>query len=220
MAGGFLSELMDLLFPPKCTFCRKTLKNTQAGICADCEKNLPYTGNNSKQKGEFYSVCVSPLYYRGEARKAVMRFKFSGKTNYARPFGALLAESIRQNLAGRYDLISWVPLSDQRLKQRGYSQAALLAMAVALHLDDVAVDLLDKPKETPAQSTLKGGAQRKANVSGAYIVKEAEMVRGKRILLIDDIITTGATLSECARVLRSAGAKEVLCAALCRGEGT
>jgi predicted amidophosphoribosyltransferase len=161
MAIGFLSGIADLFFPQKCTFCRKGLKNSQSGICPECDKSLPYTGSGGRQKGEFYALCVSPLYYTDNARKAVMRFKFNGKTNYARTFGTLLAECIRQNLAGRYDLISWVPLSGRKLKKRGYAQAALLAMAAALALDDVAVDLLDKPKDTPSQSTLKGGAQEK-----------------------------------------------------------
>ena len=216
MAFGLLSDIAGLFFPLKFTFCQKGIKNTEPGICPDCVKTLPYTGDKSKQKGDFYTLCVSPLYYSDKARKAVMRFKFNGKTNYARVFGALLAECIRQNLAGLYDLISWIPLSGKKLKKRGYAQSALLAMAAALALDDVAVDLLDKPKDTPAQSTLKGRSQRKANVSGAYTVKEIGMVKGKRILLIDDIITTGATLSECARVLLNAGASEIVCAALCR----
>lgn len=218
MANGFFSDLIDMFFPSKCTFCGRYLKMRENDICPKCKESLPYTENNARLKGEFFSICIAPLFYKDDVKKAVKRFKFNGKTHYARPFGVLLAESIRQNLAGKYDLITWVPLSRKKYKIRGYSQAEMLAMSAALELDDVAAEILEKIKDTPAQSSLKGSAQRKANASGAYVVKDADMVRDKKILIIDDIITTGATLSECARILLNAGAKEVMGAALCRGE--
>ncbi|NLL39370.1 MAG: ComF family protein [Clostridiales bacterium] len=216
--GGFFSELIDMFFPPRCTFCCRFLKEKNSQICSECEKTLPLTGEDNRLRGEFFSVCIAPLYYKDNVSKAVKRFKFSGKSHYARPFGDIMAEAVRQNLAGEYDLITWVPLSRKRYRKRGYSQAELLAMSVAFRLDEVAADVLEKTKDTPAQSSLKGRARRKANVSGTYGVKEKELVKNKRILIIDDIITTGATLSECARVLLNAGAKKVMCAVLCRVE--
>lgn len=216
--GGLFSDLIDMFFPSRCTFCCRFLKEKNTDICPECEKALPLTGENDRLRGEFFSVCVAPLYYKDNVSKAVKRFKFSGKTHYARPFGGIIAQAVRQNLEGEYDLITWVPLSRKRYRKRGYSQAELLAMSVALRLDNVAVDILEKTKDTPAQSSLKGRARRKANVSGTYAVKEKELVKNKRILVIDDIITTGATLSECARVLLNAGARKVACAVLCRGE--
>ena len=128
-----------------------------------------------------------------------------------------MAQCVQDHLAGRYDLITWVPLSRARLRQRGYDQAMLLASAAALELDDVAAETLCKVRDTEAQSGLgKNDASRRANVLSAYQVTDPALVEGRRVLLIDDIVTTGSTLSECARVLRTAGATDVVCAALAR----
>lgn len=213
---GFFTGLLDLLFPPRCTFCRKLLKNGKLGVCAGCAKNLPYTHGGGNQNGDFFTVCVAPLYYEGVVRDSILRFKFKEATAYAKVYGALMADCIGENLEGRYDLITWVPLSEGRLKNRGYDQAMLLAMAAALELDDVAVETLVKHTDVPAQSGVGSEEKRRANISGAYNVPDEELVAGKRILLIDDIVTTGSTLSECSRMLLQAGAKEVLCCALAR----
>jgi ComF family protein len=159
---------------------------------------------------------VSPLYYEGRVRESILRFKFNDATFYADIYGQLLSECVREHLAGTYDLITWVPLSEKRLKKRGYDQAMLLAMSTALKLDDVALELLKKQTDVPAQSSLDSAEQRKANINGVYTVADEELVRGRRILLIDDIITTGATISECAKTLRFFGASEVVCAAVAR----
>ena len=96
---------------------------------------------------------------------------------------------------------------------------ALLASAAALELGEVAVETLRKGRNTEAQSGLDDDAARRANVLGAYTAVDAELVEGKRVLLIDDVITTGATISECARILRTVGAGEVVCATLARARG-
>lgn len=211
---GIFSGLADLLFPPRCAFCRKFLKSGRNGMCPECEKSIPYAGSGCKRTGDFFTVCVSPLYYEDKVRDSILRFKFKEATAYVSVYGKLIADCISENLDGRYDLISWVPLSAARLKKRGYDQAMLLAMAAALELDGVAVETLVKHTDVPAQSTLGSEEKRKANISGAYRAADAELVSGKRILLIDDIVTTGSTLSECARILLDAGASEILCAAL------
>ncbi len=151
-------------------------------------------------------------------RKSILRYKFKGATGYADSYGKILADCNRQKLSGRYDLISWVPLSAKREKSRGYDQAMLLAYAVALELDDVAVETLRKHTDVLAQSSLVGVEKRRANVSGVYEVIDSELIAGRRVLLIDDVVTTGSTLSECARVLLMAGAEDVVCAALARAE--
>ena len=212
---GAFSSFLDILFPPRCVFCRRFLKSgARVQICGACMDSLPYTSGGGEKTGEFFSVCVAPLYYEGDVRESLIRFKFKDATGYAEEYGKLLADCIRENLAGRYDLISWVPLSRQRLKERGYDQAMLLALAAALELDDVAVSTLEKTLDAEKQSTMGSPEKRRANISGAYRAADPELVDGKRILLIDDIVTTGATLSECAKTLLAAGAKEVLCAAV------
>ena len=214
---SFLSTLLDLFFPPKCAFCRKVLDTGETGICKRCAKSVPRTQPQAvSDRGEVFTVCASPLYYADSVRDSIRRYKFKGQTGYAKIYGKLMAESIRENLSGRYDLITWVPLSRKRLKSRGYDQAMLLCMAAALELDDVAVSALEKYRDVPAQSGVGNAAQRKANISGCYRVPDAELVADKRVLLVDDILTTGSTLDECARMLLDAGAREVLCATLAR----
>jgi len=169
-----------------------------------------------RQDGEFYDFCISPLYYKDLVRKSILRFKFRGASSYAGTYGKLLADCIRDCPDASYDLISWVPLSSKRERSRGYDQAMLLALATALELDDVAVETLAKPHDVQAQSELGGRDERSANIFGAYAVTDAELIIGKRVLLIDDVVTTGSTLAECAKVLLSAGASKVVCAALAR----
>lgn len=210
------SGLLDLLFPPRCAFCRRILRPGEKGMCAKCAGSISRTNDGGAQTGEFFSVCVSPLYYEDTVRQSILRFKFKDLSTHADIYGALIADCIRDNLAGRYDIITWVPLSLQRRKKRGYDQAMLLAMSAALKLDDVAVELLIKHTDVPAQSGMGDESKRKANISGVYKAADEELVRGKRVLLIDDIITTGSTLSECAKTLRLAGAEEVLCCTLAR----
>lgn len=214
--GKIWNELLDLLFPPRCAFCRKPLKRGESGMCADCVKTLPYTARGGKQKGDFVELCVAPLYYEGTVRDALIRYKFNGATAYASLFGRLIAGCIGENLSGAYDLISWVPLSSRRLKDRGYDQAMLIAMAAALELSDVAVETLRKVADVAPQSGTGSPEKRRANISGAYETVDPELVAGKRVLLIDDIVTTGSTFSECARMLGLAGAESVVCAAVAR----
>ena len=218
MIMGILSAFLDLLFPPKCVFCSRVLGKTDEGWCDKCTESLPYADNHGRQNGEAFDFCVSPLYYTGVTRRSILRYKFGGASQYADVYGKLLAECIRECPDLKYNIISWVPLSSKRERKRGYDQAMLLAMATALELDDVAVETLKKPHDVQAQSELGNKNERSANISGAFAISDPEIVNGKRVLLIDDVVTTCSTLDECARVLLSAGASGVVCAALARGE--
>ena len=215
---GFISSILDLLFPPKCVFCGRILNKNDDGLCDKCIEALPFAENGGRQVGDVLDFCVSPLFYRGHVRKSILRFKFHGMSSYADVYGRLLAECIREHPDIKYDIISWVPLSSKRKRSRGYDQAMLLALATALELNDVAVETLSKPRDVQAQSELGGKEERSANISDAYKVTDPELIAGKCVLLIDDVVTTGSTLSECARELLSAGAARVVCAALARGE--
>jgi len=215
---GFFTTLLDLLFPPKCVFCGKVLGKTDDGWCDKCTESLPYADNYGMQSGDVFDFCVSPLYYTGVVRRSILRYKFRGASNYADVYSKFLAECILKSPDITYDIVSWVPLSDKRERSRGYDQAMLLAMATALELDDIAVETLKKPHDVRAQSELGDKVQRSANISGAFIASDTELINGKQILLIDDVVTTCSTLDECARVLLSAGAAGVVCAALARGD--
>ena len=141
-------------------------------------------------------------------------FKFHNHPEYAQAYGRELAKPVRLFLSGAYDCVTWMPVSAARRKERGYDQARLLAEALAGELNRPALLLLRKTRDNPPQSSLKGAAARRDNVAGAYLAPSA--VSGKRVLLVDDIFTTGATLEEGARVLGEAGAAQVVAAALCR----
>ena len=203
--SGPVGVLLDLLFPPKCVFCGRLLTSGERDFCARCQRELPWlAGPEAEQTGEFFTLCASPLAYRDQVRDSIRRYKFKGRQGYHKAYGRLVAQCVHDHLDGRWDLITWVPLSDQRRRERGYDQAFLLASAAALELGEVAVETLRKGRNTEAQSGLDD---------------DAELVEGKRVLLIDDVITTGATISECARILRTVGAGEVVCATLARARG-
>lgn len=213
---GALDRLRDLLFPPRCVFCRKILKDGL--LCPDCRDKLPRCGRVIT-RGEFFSKCCAPLFYTGSVRDALLRYKFNGRRGYAALFAQLMAESVGEELAGEYDIVTWVPVSARRLHERGYDQAELLARSLAAILGAPVERLLKKSRHTNANSSLSGRAARAANILGAYEAIDRETVRGKRVLLIDDIFTTGATMSECARILLMAGAEDVVCCTVaCAGE--
>lgn len=207
--------LLNLLFPPKCPFCERVLD--RPGICPACQRALPWTEEgDSLWELSGRLRCTAPLWYEGAAREGILRFKFQGAAGAADPLGGLIAQCAAERLSGEFDTVSWVPVSGRRLRQRGYDQAELLARSACLRWSTRPVRLLYKTKDTPAQSGLAGTAARRENAAGAYRAAGPESVRGRRILLVDDICTTGATLAECAGVLLSAGASEVVCAVAAR----
>lgn len=207
--------LLELLYPPKCPFCGRILRDSWDGMCPECEKSLPYV-KTAPQKGDFFASCASALYYEDDVRRALLRYKFGGCTGYAAVLGDMMAQCVRREYDGEYDLVTWVPLSRQRRFRRGYDQAQLLALEMSKRLGTGAAKTLKKLRNTRAQSATGSEEKRRANVAGAYVVPDRETVAGKRVLLADDIITTGATLSECARMLRMAGAAKVICVTAAR----
>ena len=208
---GWLNRLADLFFPPKCVFCRRLLREGETGFCRGCRQKLPWAADPVFH-GPFFDAGVAPLRYEAMARDSLLRYKFGGMYRYADVYGALLAVSIAAELEGPFDFVTWVPVSRKRKRRRGYDQAQLLAAAAAERLGLPLRAVLEKTIHTPPQSGLQEADQRRANVLGAY--RATEDLSGCRILLIDDVVTTGATLSECAGVLRQSGAADVSCAAL------
>ena len=161
----------------------------------------------------FTEAGAVSFYYEGALRESFLRFKFGGAAHYAAVYGAWMAHTIEDKLAGRFDTLTWVPVSRRRRRSRGYDQSELLCREIAKRLGLEPVRLLRKTRNPPAQSTMADPAGRRANVSGAYEPERAARLDGRRVLLIDDIVTTGATLAECSRVLRTAGASDVVYAA-------
>lgn len=201
------AKLLDWFFPRRCPFCGAV--NQSDLPCETCQKTLPWLADRAAHSQvEWIQDTVSALVYQGAVRHAVLTLKFGNKPARAKPLGLLAAQCAGDNLKGPFDLISWPPLSKKRLRKRGFDQAEQLALPVAAAYGRKPTRLFEK-EDRPAQSGISDPAQRRANVLGAYRLLHPEEVAGKRVLLVDDVVTTGATLSECARLLRTAGAKEV-----------
>ena len=210
----YVDMLLDLLFPRKCAFCRRLTQNG-ASVCPLCKEKLPYTGYSARQDFPHLDACYSPLYYTEAVRRSLLRYKFGGLRMYASVYGEFLAKCIDENHIS-CDSITWVPLSRMRLRKRGYDQARLLAENLAGRLSIPCVPTLRKIRNNPRQSATGNAEKRRRNVRGVYAALPEADVHGKTLLLVDDIVTTGATLSEAASVLQKAGAASVIGLTLAR----
>ena len=213
--GKLADGILDLLFEPRCAFCRKRLRPGESGMCSKCADTLPFRRPPLIEPCTFVDVMCAPLPYKDdEVREALLRYKFGGQDGVFAPVRAAHSRERPRVPYGQVRPHILGAAVREAARERGYDQAMLLALAAALELDDVAVETLRKNRNTAPQSGTESADERRANISGAYEVIDSELVRGKRILLIDDIITTGSTLSECARTLMLAGAEGVVCAAV------
>ena len=209
--------ILRLLFPPKCVLCGRLLQRQELDLCRDCREKAP-TVEACRDRHRFVTRWTALWYYEGHVRESLLRYKFSGCRSYAKSYGRLLAMRISRDLGDCFDLITWVPVSRQRKAKRGYDQVELLAKAVSRELNVPAVRLLRKIRHNRAQSAINGASARRANVLGIYRAVEPFPARGKRVLLLDDIITTGATVQECAKTLALSGVEAVYAAVVATGK--
>lgn len=167
-----------------------------------------------------FDRCRAYGPYEGVLRDAVHRFKYGGARDLGRPFGELMAWTVRRHQAyGTADLLVPIPLTEETFRRRGFNQAALLAGTVSRELGIPSCAVLAKVRKTSPQAGLSRAA-RLTNLSGSFAVVgeaekagevgEADKIRGCTVVVVDDVFTTGSTLSEAARVLREAGAARVL----------
>ena len=200
--------LLELLFPRKCVLCGRILGRHETDLCRKCRIEAPEFSGKRKEI-PFVEEWTAVWRYEEDVRHSLLRFKFYNARGNAEAYGRLLAmRLVREELAD-FDVMTWVPIGRLRRWERGYDQVELVAEVVGRELAVQPVKLLKKVRSNRRQSGLDSFEARKANVLGAYQAVSPEGVKGKRILLLDDILTTGATMSECARVLLTAGAKEV-----------
>lgn len=206
---NLIQIILNLIYPPKCPFCGRILEKTEEGLCARCQRSLPWTeGQNFSV--DFCDASLSPLKYESGVRQAVHRYKFRYGRVHSRYLGTLMAQCLSDRWSEPVDVIAWVPLSPKHRARRGYDQAELLARRVGELRCIPILSALEKIRDTETQSLIESPAQRRANVLGAYRVKESVDLAGKRVVLVDDVVTSGATLSECAACLRMAGAERVI----------
>lgn len=202
-----LSAALNLLYPPKCPFCGRVLERGEEGVCALCPEELPWRPEPKTVPG--CDVCLSPLWYQDGVREGVHRYKFDGGAGHAELFGALMARRLADGWEAAADLVTWVPLHPKRLARRGYDQAELLARRVGELYGIPCEGTLEKIRNTGEQSLLRDKEERFANVSRAYRALPGLDLTGKRMVLVDDVVTTGGTMAACAACLRGAGAETV-----------
>lgn len=210
--------LTALFFPSKCVLCRKLLREGENGLCKGCISHIP-ASSKGKIKVSFIARWTSLWYYKDNVRASLLRYKFHGQQSYAPVYTKFLTEKLRQEAMTDFDILTYIPVSPLRRWKRGFDQMELLCRYVARELDTQPVRTLRKTRHTRPQSGIRDPAHRRANVLGAFSVINPEAVRGKGILLLDDVLTSGATASECARVLLTAGASQVCLATLARTPG-
>ena len=194
--------------PPFCTICgvpfpSKAIENHP---CENCMRTKPH-----------FEAALAPYAYEGPALEAILKLKYGKKTFVADAVGPLLAEFVKTRFMppGPF-LIMPVPLHPRRLRERGFNQSLLLARQIAKKLKgDLDFLSLRRVKYTIPQTTLSRKGRRK-NVENAFLLKTPNRVAEKNILLVDDVMTTGNTLNECARVLTGGGANAVFCTTLAR----
>lgn len=209
-----VDKCLDLVYPPRCVFCDALLAEGEQYFCRSCGEQAPVAeGMDAVRLGTYVDRCVAPLYYEGIARESFLDYKFHEKTWRAGTYAALLEPYVKEAFPD-VDVVTWSPLSRRSQRDRGYDQSALIARALAKRLELPCTRLLDKVRHTGQQSRLSLPEERRANVQGAYAIRQGAAVRGRRILLVDDVITTGSTMEECGRVLRAAGAEAVHGAAI------
>lgn len=216
-----LTSVIDLLFPRKCPICGRRLKLENGTICMDCLSTLPHTryhswpGNPLEQR--FYGIvpierAASYFHYtpQSHAHKIIHELKYYGNALMGVEMGRCMATHCQIGDADFFegiDLIVAVPLSAKRTRQRGYNQSAMIAKGISEATGiPLGNDSLVRTVDNPSQTRLKDNMQRWENVKGIFAVnhQEAHRIEGRHILLVDDVSTTGATLSACATTIKEA----------------
>jgi len=227
----FLHAALDFLFPPLCHVCRSFIPDAgPLHICPDCrermpaivsplcvECGIPFTGAGEDHacgscitSRHHVDAARAALVYEGVGRDLIHSFKYRNKTHLRRPLALLTIEVLSGFVSFRApNLIVPVPLHPRRLRIRGFNQAILLAELFSSRWQ-IPLDRhnLRRCRWTEPQVNLSA-SDRRANVKGAFSIQNSGLIHGRRVLLVDDVLTTGSTVEECARVLKNSGASEV-----------
>ncbi len=207
-----LTGLVSVFFPQRCACCGRVIVPS-ALFCPECLAALPKTVYERSAVGGF--LCSAALLYEEPYSTALKRFKFHSKPGGLLGFAFLTVKAARERFAGKdFDAVTCVPMTRLAVLKRGYNQSEELARACAKLMALPFEPVLEKYRSNAPQRTLNR-SQRAKNVRGVFRIRKSHSVTGKRYLLIDDVITTGSTLGECARVLKTGGCSEVCCAVLC-----
>jgi ComF family protein len=222
--------LAHLLWPSRCAAC-DVLVPGGAAFCSPCEGTLlvadpacprcalPTDDGGScplcSTRPPAFDRAFAALVYGGALADAIVGLKHAGRRHAARALGAFVVPLLEAGRAAGADLVLPVPLHPRKLRARGFNQALALVRAAGRRRLPVSVDALVRTRDTPELGHA-GPRERRERVAGAFAVRTPDRVRGRHVLVVDDVMTTGATLGACAEALRAAGARSVSVAALAR----
>ncbi len=226
-----IQSFMRFLFPPKCIICEEIVENDRFAICEKCIEKLPLNKKACKKCGTSLDTVYGPLLctvcqkkrrpfqrayvpfvYKDGIRKAILSMKFRRRPQIAKTLAACILIEMRKQAYDRPDIITFVPMHFIRLGTRGYNQAELIAKTLGDMLSIPVVPTAKKKKHTRPQSKRRR-RERMVALRGVYGPIKGVDLTGKRVLLVDDVITTGSTMEVLSRLLKTAGAKEVQIAA-------
>lgn len=209
VASVALDLVASFLAPPRCAACDAPVSRA-AVFCAACASTVQRAEDTSER-------ALAAFVYGGAIADAITRFKYGARPDLARALSDLLWRAVATHAARLSgSVVVPVPLHPLRLADRGFNQSALLARPIARRLGALFLPLaLARVRDTPRQASL-GRGDRLGNVGGAFRARQPERLRGRRVLLVDDVRTTGATLAACAQAALEAGAGPVCTAVLAR----
>jgi ComF family protein len=234
----FFNALLDVILPPICHICHSFIPDAgRLHICPSCQDHLPLvssplcslcgipfagTGNNHRcgaclTHPPHFDAARAGFLYEGAIRDLIHSFKYNQRTQLRYPLALLAMEGVNRVVTDhKPHLIVPVPLHRSRLRQRGFNQAVLLGRVISQQLSlPMLPDAMIRTRRTEPQIELSA-TERRMNVKGAFTVGRTDSVAGMRILLLDDVMTTGSTMDECARELKKAGAEAVIAATIAR----
>lgn len=226
LALTFCNAVVDFIFPPFCLLCRNRLDEQWSFVCAECWDKLPPIKmpllpcaqlSTDLHKNYHFSASLAAFQYSAEIQDLIHHMKYKALPGLATRFGRDIGRLAAQlTTLPPIDVIVPVPLHSTRLRERGYNQALVLANAISVVLGKpVATRALVRSRYTSQQARL-GREERATNMRGAFRLRNAGLVAHKNIALVDDVLTTGSTLNECAAVLKAAGAGDITCFTIVR----
>ena len=211
-----VDNILNLIYPPVCGFCNKIYKES---LCKKCEIKIKEYEINSirKVKDKYFDELLCLFNYKDIIRKTIIKYKFQNKVYLYKTFSKIILKN--KKICGflkKYDIIIPVPISKRRKQKRGYNQSYLIAKEIEKFTNLKCENkCLIKQKDTIEQSKLNKN-ERKINIQGAYKIIHKEKILNKKILLLDDIYTTGNTVNECAKILKQTGIKKIRCINNCK----
>lgn len=212
-----LNKIINELYPNQCIICGKLYSDE---ICIKCYKTLEILAKTQKYNNKSFKEHIYLFKYEGTIRKLIIDYKFNDKAYLSNFFTKIIIknEKICRKIKS-YDIIIPVPIHKKRKNERGYNQSELIAKKIVENINQLQLvtDSLIKQKNTVAQSTLTK-QQRKQNVKQVYKIANKQKIQNKKIILLDDIYTTGATAEECSKILKQNGAKEILVLTIAKDE--